>query len=145
MALSVRNQGQRNDITRWSPFADLERELLRNFSELFPMGPDGFVPDADMEETDDAYLVEVELPGVSKDDIDISLSGRRLTIDGERKEKERVGVLRRRARTVGRFHFEITLPGAVDENGVTASLDDGVLTVRVPKANNESPRRIQVS
>ncbi|HEX3621900.1 MAG TPA: Hsp20/alpha crystallin family protein [Acidimicrobiales bacterium] len=145
MAMPVRNQAQRSDVTRWNPFADLERELFRNWGEWVPALADGFVPDADLEETEDAYVVEVELPGVNKDDVNISLSGRRLTVDGERKEKEREGILRRRARTVGRFHYEITLPGSVDEGGVSANLDDGVLTVRVPKATTERPRRIEVS
>ncbi len=57
-----------------------------------------------MEETDDAYLVEVELPGVKRDDISIEVAGRRLTVSRERKERQRTGILRRRTRTVGRFH-----------------------------------------
>jgi HSP20 family protein len=145
MAMPVRNQGQRNDVIRWNPIAELERELFRNWGEWFPAAADGFVPDADLEETEDAYIVEVELPGVNKDDVNISLSGRRLTVDGERKEKERKGILRRRTRTVGRFHYEITLPGSVDEGGVSANLEGGVLTVRVPKATTERPKRIEVS
>ena len=66
------------------------------------------------------------------------------TITGERKEKERVGVLRRRTRSVGRFEYDIQLPGDIDEDGVTASLSDGVLTVRVPKATNDRAHRIAV-
>ena len=62
------------------------------------------------------------------------MEGRRLTVSGERKEKERVGILRRRTRSVGQFHYEVVLPGAVDEDAVSASLDGGVLTVRVPEA-----------
>ena len=58
----------------------------------------GFTPRADVEETDDAYVIEVEVPGVAKKDIDVSVAGRRLTITGERKERERVGILRRRTR-----------------------------------------------
>ena len=89
-------------------------------------------------------MIEVELPGVDKKDIDVSVAGRRLTITGERKEKERVGVLRRRTRSVGRFEYDIQLPGDIDEDGVTASLADGVLTVRVPKATTDRARRIAV-
>ncbi|HEY3240922.1 MAG TPA: Hsp20/alpha crystallin family protein [Acidimicrobiia bacterium] len=59
---------------------------------------------------------------------------------GKRKEKERIGILRRRTRNVGHFRYEILLPGAVDEDGITATLDDGVLTVRVPKASTARPR-----
>jgi HSP20 family protein len=63
---------------------------------------------------------------------------------GERKEKERAGILRRRTRAVGRFYYEIVLPGEVDDNDVKASLDDGVLTIRVPKASAGLSRRIEV-
>ena len=91
-----------------------------------------------MEEADDAYVIEVELPGLDKKDMDVSMAGRRLTITGERKEKERVGILRRRTRSVGRFEYDIQLPGDVDDQAVSASLADGVLTVRVPKANHRA-------
>ncbi|GIU85144.1 MAG: heat-shock protein Hsp20 [Acidimicrobiales bacterium] len=138
-----------DDLLRWNPFAELERlteELNRWWSE-WPKNTlaGAFVPLADIEETDDAYLVEVELPGVSKEDIDVEVSGRRVVVSGERKEKERKGVLRRRTRTVGKFHFEAVLPGDVDESGVEATLADGVLSVRLPKAAGERPRKIPVS
>ena len=113
------------------------------WGELVPQRS-GFTPLADVEETDDHYLIEVELPGVDKKDVDISVAGRRLTISGERKEKERVGILRRRTRSVGRFEYDIQLPGDIDEDGVTASLADGVLSVRVPKATTDRARRIAV-
>jgi HSP20 family protein len=141
---------QTNALARPDPFAEFER-LQSELSRLFDGGGQidallrgGFTPLADVEETEDAYTVELELPGVKKDDIEISLAGRRLTVSGERKEKERVGILRRRTRSVGRFYFEVVLPGDIDESGVTASLDDGVLMVRVPKATNDRPRRIEV-
>lgn len=105
----------------------------------------GFTPLADVEETDDAYLVEIELPGVKRGDIDVTLSGRQLTVSGERKEKERVGILRRRTRVTGRFHYEVTLPAADPDAEVTAGYDDGVLTVRVSKPEADRPRRIPVT
>jgi HSP20 family protein len=55
-----------------------------------------------------------------------------------------VGILRRRERTVGRLSYEVTLPGDVDEDGVEAHLDEGVLTVRLPKPERERPRRIEI-
>src|ERR1700730_16530530 len=54
-----------------------------------------------IEETDDAYIVDLDLPGVDKSDVDIEVAGRRLIVSGERKERERKGILRHRARTVG--------------------------------------------
>ena len=77
----------------------------------------GSTPLADVEEADDAYVIEVELPGLDKKTFGHLDGGRRLTITGERKEKERVGILRRRTRSVGRFEFDIQLPGDVDDQG----------------------------
>jgi HSP20 family protein len=144
----VRNRS--TEAARWDPFAEVEMlsnqlsRILGSSGELASLPEDVFTPVADLEETDDAYIVEIELPGVKKTDIDIHINGRRLTVMGERKEKERAGILRRRTRAVGRFYYEIVLPGEVDYNDVKASLDDGVLTIRVPKASAGLSRRIEV-
>jgi len=147
MALPVRSQPR--ELAGWDGFTGLS--LLRNQLDALLSGWDdvlskagAFTPLADLEETDDAYTVEVELPGIKKDDIDIQITGRRLEVSGERKEKERVGILRRRERVVGRFHYEVLLPSDVEENGVEANLDNGVLTIRVAKPASERPRRIEV-
>ncbi|MDQ6910694.1 MAG: Hsp20/alpha crystallin family protein [Actinomycetota bacterium] len=98
-----------------------------------------------MEETDDAYVVDIELPGVKREDLSLEVAGRRLSVPAERKERERVGILRRRSRTVGQSHYEVVLPGEVEEEGVSASIEEGVLTVRVPKPASERPRRIPIT
>jgi HSP20 family protein len=118
--------------------------FLEGWSDMPQVIDGGFVPVADLEETDDAYIIEVELPGVNKGDIDVSLSGRRLTIAGERKEKERIGVLRRRVRSMGRFRYEVLLPGDVDEDSVEAKLSDGVLTVRIAKRSGDKLRHVEI-
>jgi HSP20 family protein len=135
------NREARSEVQRLE--SQLER-WLEGWGAIPSVIPEGFMPLADVEETDDAYVVELELPGVDKGDIDISVTGRRLTVSGERKEKERVGILRRRTRSVGRFHFEIVLPSDVNDEDVKATLDDGVLVIRVPKAMGDRPRRIRV-
>lgn len=132
----------------WGALARLS-DQLDQLLESWPgfgtgLSTGGFAPLADLEETDDAYLVEVELPGVKKSDVNVEVSGRRVLVSGERKDRERTGVLRRRTRAVGRFHHEVVLPGDVDAGAVSASLDEGVLTVRVPKPAGERPRRIEV-
>jgi HSP20 family protein len=102
-------------------------------------------PLADLSETDDGYLLEVELPGVTRDDIAIEVTGHQLTISGEFKEKEKGGLLRSRTRRVGRFEYRTDLPQDVDADKVTASLSDGVLTVTVPKNATAKPRRVEIT
>jgi HSP20 family protein len=136
------------DITRTDPVTELTQQLTRLVDELSPElagAAEGFLPLVDLEETDDAFMLDVELPGVNKEDVDIEIAGRRLVVTGERKERERVGLLRRRTRTYGRFRFEVILPADVDEEHVEASLDNGVLHIRVPKAQSAQRRRITVT
>lgn len=141
---------QTAEVARFDPFSELERvhrqlsDFLASWRSLPNLLGDGFSPPADVEETDDAYLVEIELPGVKREDLDIEISGRRVSVRGERKEKEHAGILRHRERTVGHFAYEVTLPGDVDENAVQANLDEGVLALRLPKPEHERPRKIQI-
>ena len=99
---------------------------------------------ADIEETDDAFVVELDLPNVRPEDVDVELRENELRITGEYQKKERTGVLRRQMRRVGQFEYVIALPGQLDPEKVDASLHDGVLTVRVAKAAESRPRRIEV-
>ena len=87
------------------------------------------------------------LPGVRKGDIDVELAGRRLTVRAERKETERKGILRKTTRTTGKFLFDTLLPGEVDQEGIDASLAEGVLTIRLPKpeAERRKLRKIPVA
>lgn len=148
--------GQRSsDLSSFDPISEPTaldhrlRRFLDDWKQLPALlsgldGHSGFTPLADVEETEDAYLVEVELPGVKRSDIEVTLSGRQLTVTGERKEKERTGILRKRTRVTGRFHYEVILPAADPDAEVTAGYDDGVLTVRVPKPEADRARRIPV-
>jgi HSP20 family protein len=103
-----------------------------------------WTPLVDIEEEDDAFVIEAELPGVKRDDVNIELVGNELSITGEIKERERKGVVRRRTRRVGRFDYRVALPSQVDTKKIEAKLNEGVLTVRVPKAERAQRQRIEV-
>ncbi|MFF4948416.1 Hsp20/alpha crystallin family protein [Streptomyces chattanoogensis] len=101
-------------------------------------------PPADMHETDEAYVVECELPGIRREEIDVEVSESELSISGELKEREREGVLRRRGRPTGRFEYRVMLPTNVKADDVHASLSEGVLTVTIPKAQGTKSRHIEI-
>ncbi len=100
---------------------------------------------ADLEEKDDEFVIEVEVPGFDRDDISIEVEGRRLLVHAEREERERKGVLRSSTRSSGHLHHEVLLPAEVDEEGIEASLERGVLTIRLPKNEDTGRRRIEIS
>lgn len=102
------------------------------------------LPLVDVEETDDSYALEVELPGVRHEDVDLEVGSGRLRLTAERRERERIGLLGHRTRTTGRYSMAVTLPGPVDDDAVTASLDHGLLTVVIPKAERARRRRIPI-
>lgn len=104
-----------------------------------------WAPLADMHETDTAYVIEAELPGIKREDIDVEINERELRITGEYKEREREGVLRRGTRRTGRFEYRVLLPTDVKAEGVEATLADGLLTVTIPKAQAAKPRHIEIS
>jgi HSP20 family protein len=137
--------------TRWDPFADFEdvyHQMTRWMDEVsgqFDRSFGAWAPLADVTETEDAFEVEIDVPGAKRDDISIDLTGSELVVTGELKEKERVGLLRHRTRRTGRFGYRLALPDGVDADRVEASLDEGVLTIRVPKREEARPRRIEIT
>jgi HSP20 family protein len=135
---------------RWDPsreFEDLYEQMGRlvQSSLVDPTDAAPWVPAADVIDTDDAYVVEMELPGANPDDINIEVNGNELTVTGEIKQRERKGVLRRGTRRVGEFLYRVALPGDLDPDNVEARLSDGVLMIRVPKSEAAKPRKIEIT
>jgi len=133
-------------VRRWDPFREIE-DLYSHMDQLVQRfaGDRGLPVLADIEETEDAYIVDLDLPGVQPGDVDIELEGTALLVTGEYKERERAGVLRRRERRIGRFEHLITLPDGIDPDKIEARLADGVLSIKVLKAPTNRPRRIEVN
>ena len=131
-------------------FAQLHQRMNQLMSSVLGAEPfaataQGWTPPADVTETDDAYLVEIEVPGVDRKNLTVEVGGGELRVDGEIVEKEKVGWLRHRTRRVGRFAYRTTLPAGIDTDHIGADLADGVLTVRLPKTEAARRRRITVN
>lgn len=140
MAHSRRNES----MTEVDQLQDLIRSFLRDpFGATGEQAP-GWIPAADIEETDDAYILELDVPGLKREDVDIQLRDSEVRITGEIKEKERTGLLRRQTRRVGQFEFGVTLPGDINPDRVDATLRHGVLTVRLGKATASQPHQVEV-
>lgn len=138
-------------VRRFEPFREFDQlqaqmgELLESALAGAPGEGAPWIPAVDIEETDDAWIVEAELPGVDKKDVDIQMNDSELVVRGEIKERERAGILRRRTRRVGEFEFRVTLPGQTDAEQIDAKLDAGVLAIRIPKPQETQPRHIDIS
>ncbi len=141
-------------LTTWDPFREmvsLRDELDRLFDSVFgrlprERGETYWAPPMDIEETDDAVIVRAELPGMSKDDIKISLSGDTLTISGERKqESEKKGkTYYRIERAYGKFQRTVTLPTEVEGDKAKATYRAGVLELVLPKSEKSKAKEISI-
>jgi HSP20 family protein len=129
----------------WDPFGDFENmwsEMGRLLEQAaVPTGAAAWLPLAEEEETEDAYIVRAELPGIPAENVDIELEGNELSITGELSEEQRGKVLSRRT---GRFSYRTSLPGGADSENIDADLTDGILTVRIPKAEEGKRRKIAI-
>jgi HSP20 family protein len=151
--LPVRRGGRNTSLVNPSrEFEDIYDRMgqLMNFAfgDLAPAEMP-WVPLADLSETEDAYVVKVELPGVGKDQIDVQLQDRELVVSGEIPEQEQDGQnggrrRHRSTRRTGRFEFRAWLPGDVNADAVQGELTDGVLTLTVPKSEAAKPRKIEI-
>lgn len=106
-----------------------------------------WTPRADISETDEEYRVMLDLPGVSKDEVDISVENQRLIVQGERKEEKREEDENylRVERTHGSFYRSFPLPQAAELDHAQAEYDNGMLTIHVPKAEERKPKKISIS
>jgi HSP20 family protein len=147
-------------LIRWrdlsSDLLDLQREINRMFDRFFR----GSIfeeeeeetkvvtwrPTVDVSETDDEYIVRAELPGVSKGDIKVTLKENVLTIRGEKKQERETKDenFHRVERIYGAFQRSFTLPGEVRVDKIDAKFKDGVLTIRLPKAEETKAKEIEV-
>jgi HSP20 family protein len=144
----------RPETPSWQPFEQLTnlREEINRLFDL-PMGsldhePDffGWAPAVDLYEDKDNFVVKAELPGMKKEEIELSLHQNNLILSGERKTESEAkeGETSRSERYFGKFQRSLELPKPVDPNRVAATYKDGILTVTLPKTEESKPRQISV-
>jgi HSP20 family protein len=138
------------DPKRWDSFRDLQREVGRLLQSFEP-GPSWrsprLFPAINLYDAGDRYILTAELPGLSPEEVDLSLTGETLTLRGERRRPDGVNdeSFRRQERPFGRWTRSVTLPERIDATAVTAQCALGILTVSLPKSEDVKPRQIPVS
>jgi HSP20 family protein len=142
MPYLMRNAGLWNP---WRRLRDLEEQFGRFFGEAPRTRATGF-PAVNIHTNEDGAVITAELPGVDPGDLDVTARENALTLKGERKlsEPEGEAAWHRRERAGGRFTRVIELPFGIDPDSVEAKLDNGVLTVRLSRPQQERPRKIEV-
>jgi HSP20 family protein len=129
-------------LTRWDPFAEIDRIESQLFRQGAPSRAAAFAPSADVIEDEGAIVIQVELPGVALADVNVGVENDLLTLSGERKiQDER---FHRRERWHGAFARSFRLPRTVDVAKIEASLRDGVLVLRLPKREELRARKIEI-
>jgi HSP20 family protein len=145
------------NLMKWDPFRELEdvsNRLNRVFgrplarmepNEMFTVAD--WMPSADISETDTAYLIKAEIPGVNKEDVKVTIENGMLTIQGERKmeKEEKDKKFHRIERSYGSFMRSFRVPDDADESAVKAEFKDGVLNVTLTKSAKAKPKAINVS
>jgi HSP20 family protein len=145
-----------SSLNRWSQNAPSARDpyfrLFDTFLNQDLQGSEevsnrGWMPPVDIQETEEAYRLTAELPGLTRDDINITLENNVLRLSGERKLEKDVKKesYHRIERSYGAFSRSFTLPHLVSSEKVQAAFQDGVLTITVPKAEQARPRKIAIS
>jgi HSP20 family protein len=148
-------------LIHWEPVRELntiQSEMNRLFNSLVdsPAPGDGgagggalrrWIPPMDLVETEDDFVLRVDLPGLSQDDVNVELEDNVLTVSGERKaeHEERKEGYYRVERASGLFKRSLTLPDGIDPESVRAQFDRGVLEVRIPKPAERKPRKVAIS
>lgn len=129
--------GAMRDLMRWDPFREIEP---------ITWGRRAWSPDFEVRETKDSYVFKADLPGAKKEDIDISLIDNRLRVSGKREEEEETkdDTYYAYERSYGSFTRTFTLPDTADTEHISANLDDGVLTLVIPKTAESKARKIQI-
>lgn len=137
-------------VIRWDPFREMTQQTQSQINKLVDQvwggRQESWLPAIDVFDTKDAVVLKAELAGMNPDDIQIEVEDNVLTVKGERRFEEAVDEERyyRVERRFGSFQRSLALPQGVRAEGISASYEDGILTISVPKVEEEKPKRIEV-
>lgn len=144
-------------IIKWDPFRDLlslqermnklfEESLLQTGRERQDISIAGWSPVVDVMESDEEIVLKAELPGIELKDVEVLIKDNVLTLRGERKfeKEEKKENYHRIERSYGGFQRSFTLPATVEQEKVKAKMKDGILEIRLPKAKEEKPKKIEI-
>jgi HSP20 family protein len=141
-------------LVRWSPWRDImsvQDEMNRLFNGLVSSrsaqrGAEDWVPSVDISETDGGFIVTADVPGMSAENIKISVANNVLTLRGEKKNvrEENEENFHRVERVFGSFERTFSLPSGVEPENIRAKYKDGVLEIRLPKSKEAKPQEIKV-
>jgi HSP20 family protein len=146
------------NIVKWDPFVELE-DVSKHLNRIFGRFPAraeadrevlamaDWAPTVDITETDSAYMIKGEIPGVNKEDVKVTIEDGMITMRGERKQEkeEKNKKFHRIERSYGSFLRSFRVPDDVDENAVKAEFKDGMINVTLPKSGKSKAKSINVS
>jgi HSP20 family protein len=134
------------NLTRMGPFESVMRDFMPSMLEPIMRGTSAPSIAMDVQEIDNAYLVSAELPGVKKEDIDISISGNQVTINAEVKEEKVSGDTKEwcRERSYGKYSRTVQLPVEIEEKNADAKFTDGVLQLTLPKKASSMAKKLAI-
>jgi HSP20 family protein len=140
---------RRRSTSVFRPFPELRSDVDRLFDEFFHRPTFHLTtsgPEADFYETEEEFVLELDLPGFGADDVDVTVEDGVLSITGERSEEreETKGTYHLRERSRDTFSRSFTIPHSIDAGSVAADFRRGVLTVKLPKAAEAKARRIEI-
>ena len=156
--MAIERRNPEKGLTPWQPSRDME-EIGRRFEDVFgrpflpgiwrvfPSQELVWSPAIDVFEKEDKFLVKVELPGVKEEDVNVTVAGGTLTIEGEKQAESEVknkGYYYRET-SYGSFSRSITIPSTVDASKIEANYDKGVLEITLPKAPEVKPKKITLA
>lgn len=137
----------RNLFSFQNPIGRVFGDLLARYEDGTDTAQTAWIPTVDVSETEQGFEIRAELPGVSQDDLNVTLTDNLLTIKGEKRQEAEVDgqSYHRAERRYGSFQRDFTLPRDVETDAIKADFKDGVLTLGIPKAETAKPTEIPIS